>query len=195
MKRNEIIAVALVLASTIGTVLGVAAVPHLRADKLRLAQAFSPLASNAIKFTPDGGRIDIGARLLAPEGAGSARVEVVFVDSGIGLASEHHERVFEKFFRVGQVDQHTTSNTRFMGGGPGLGLAIAKGVIEAHGGRIWVESTGHDAASLPGSRFHVVLPLLPPSHPGTEPSGPAHPATPAPGAAPPKKVNPFVGLE
>src|SRR3989338_9579551 len=130
-------------------VLGVAAVPHLRADKLRLAQAFSQLASNAIKCTPDGGRIDIGARLLAPEGAGSARVEVVFVDSGIGLASEHHERVFEKFFRVGQVDQHTTSNTRFMVGGPGLGLAIAKGVIEAHGGRIWVESTGHDAARPP----------------------------------------------
>ena len=52
-----------------------------------------------------------------------------------------------------------TGKTKFKGGGPGLGLAIAKGVIEAHQGIIWVESEGHDENNYPGSEFHIILPL------------------------------------
>jgi len=67
--------------------------------------------------------------------------------------------IFEKFYRVGSVDLHSTGNIKFKGAGPGLGLPIAKGVIEGHSGRIWVESDGHDEQTCPGSRFHVLLPL------------------------------------
>jgi hypothetical protein len=67
--------------------------------------------------------------------------------------------IFEKFYRVGSADLHSTGTTKFKGAGPGLGLPIAKGVIEGHKGRIWVESQGHDEETCPGSRFHILLPL------------------------------------
>jgi signal transduction histidine kinase len=176
-------------------ILGVQAIPPLRADRLRLAQAFSQLTSNAIKFTPDGGRIDIRARPRAPEGGGAARVELVWADSGIGIAAEQQTLVFQKFFRAGSVDAHSTSHTKFMGGGAGLGLAIAKGVIEAHGGKIWAESAGHDPALLPGSRFHVILPLLPPHSVGLNVEPPAVRAPTRPLAASDKKTSPFTRME
>ncbi len=169
--------------------IGVQAIPPLGVDKLRLAQAFSQLTSNAIKFTPDGGRIDIGARHLPAERGEPARVEIVWVDTGIGIAAEQLPLVFQKFFRAGSVDSHSTSNSKFMGGGAGLGLAIAKGVIEAHGGKIWVESAGHDAVKLPGSRFHVIIPLLPPlvAAPGATSAQPSATAG--------KKTSPFTHME
>ncbi|KAA3661937.1 MAG: sensor histidine kinase, partial [Chloroflexi bacterium] len=76
-------------------------------------------------------------------------------------APKFHDLIFEKFFRIGDPQLHSTGSTKFKGAGPGLGLPIAKGVIEAHGGRIWVESDGEDEDRLPGSRFHVILPLRP----------------------------------
>jgi signal transduction histidine kinase len=88
-------------------------------------------------------------------------VEISVSDSGIGLDPEHHELIFEKFYQVGSVDLHSSHKTMFKGGGPGLGLAIARGVVRAHGGRIWVESAGHDEAGLPGSTFFLQLPLNP----------------------------------
>jgi signal transduction histidine kinase len=86
-------------------------------------------------------------------------VEVIVSDSGIGIDPEHLDRIFEKFYQTGEVALHSTGKTKFKGGGPGLGLAIAKGIIEAHGGKIWAESEGHDEETCPGSRFHVVLPV------------------------------------
>ena len=62
-------------------------------------------------------------------------------------------------FQTGEVALHSTGRTKFKGGGPGLGLAIAKGIIEAHGGRIWAESERHDEEHCPGSTFHVLLPV------------------------------------
>lgn len=142
---------------------GLKNLPPLQADEQRLTQAFSQLMSNAIKYTPDGGKIDITLRLLPPENGLPPQIEIVFIDAGIGIDPQHHDLIFEKFQRIGSSSQHSTSTTRFLGAGPGLGLPIAKGVVERHGGRLWVESQGHDPAKFPGSRFYIVLPIRPPA--------------------------------
>jgi signal transduction histidine kinase len=122
-------------------------------DSERLYQAFRNLIVNAIKFTPDGGTIAIDGRKLP------GFVEVTFQDSGIGIDPADHDRIFEKFGRIGSVSLHSSGKTKFKGGGPGLGLPITKGIIEAHGGAIWVESPGYDEESCPGAIFHVLLPI------------------------------------
>ncbi len=144
-------------------VAGLKSLPPLQADEARLVQAFNQLVSNAIKYTPDGGQVEVSARYLAPAADQPAQVEVCFSDSGIGIDPQYHHLIFEKFYRIGSASQHSTSTTKFMGAGPGLGLPIAKGVIERHGGQLWVESTGHDPSKLPGSRFFVTLPVKPPA--------------------------------
>ena len=144
-------------------VTGLKMLPPIRVDKHRLVQAFSQLMSNAIKFTPDGGHLEVSARLLPPQADQPPQLEIVFADAGIGIDPKHHQLIFQKFYRVGSASVHSTGATKFMGAGPGLGLPIARGVIEGHGGRLWVESPGHDPAKLPGSRFYVILPLKPPA--------------------------------
>jgi signal transduction histidine kinase len=134
--------------------------PTIEADGTRLVQAFENLISNAIKYTPDGGMIKVEGRPIVEDGIGSA-VEIIVSDTGIGIAPEHHQRIFEKFFRVDDLDHHSTSKTKFKGAGPGLGLTLVKGTAEAHGGRVWVESPGHDEEKYPGSKFHFVIPLHP----------------------------------
>jgi signal transduction histidine kinase len=109
--------------------------------------------TNAIKYTPDGGKISVDGRTLP------GFVEITVTDTGIGIAPENHTRIFEKFGRLGNVSLHSTGKTKFKGGGPGLGLPITKGVIEAHGGAIWVESDGYDEVRCPGSTFHILLPI------------------------------------
>jgi signal transduction histidine kinase len=132
--------------------------PYIEADSQRLYQVFDNLLLNAIKYTPDGGWIGIDAWPIDIRGGGDW-IEVVVSDSGIGIDPEHHERVFDKFYQAGEVALHSTGKTKFKGGGPGLGLVIAKGITEAHGGKIWVESEKHDEEACPGSQFHVILPV------------------------------------
>jgi signal transduction histidine kinase len=122
-------------------------------DGERLLQAFRNVITNAIKYTPDGGTIVVDGRSLP------GFVEITVTDTGIGIAPEYHTRIFEKFGRLGNVSLHSTGKTKFKGGGPGLGLPITKGVIEAHGGAIWVESEGYDEVRCPGSVFHILLPI------------------------------------
>jgi signal transduction histidine kinase len=138
------------------TMEGIVDVLPIKADLQRLSQAFGNLVSNAVKYTPDGGHIAIEARMVDGEW-----FEVVVSDTGVGIDPGEHEMVFEKFYRASSVLLHSTGDTKFKGAGPGLGLHIARGVIEAHGGRIWVESEGHDEEKYPGSAFHVLLPLKP----------------------------------
>jgi signal transduction histidine kinase len=141
---------------------GVKELPTIRADFKRLVQAFSNLIGNAVKYTPDGGTVNITAIQAVSDDPEAGYVEIVIADTGIGIDSKYHELIFEKFFRVGDPQLHSTSSTKFKGAGPGLGLPIARGVVEAHGGRIWVESEGEDEKRLPGSRFGVILPIVPP---------------------------------
>jgi signal transduction histidine kinase len=142
-------------------VVGVEELPSIQADFKRLVQAFSNIIGNAVKYTPDHGKIVVTANIVPSQENDDNFLEIVISDSGIGIDHKFHDLIFEKFFRIGDPQLHSTGNTKFKGAGPGLGLPIAKGVIEAHGGRIWVESDGEDESRLPGSRFHIVLPMQP----------------------------------
>ncbi len=122
-------------------------------DPERLYQAFRNIINNAIKFTPDGGKITVDGRQLP------GFQEVTIADTGIGISTKDQETIFEKFGQLGNVSLHSSGKTKFKGGGPGLGLPISKGIIEAHGGTIWVESEGHDEKGCPGSTFHILLPI------------------------------------
>lgn len=123
------------------------------ADQERMYQAVKNLISNAIKYTPDNGKILVDGRTLP------GFVEITVADTGIGISPENQLLIFEKFGQLGNVSLHSSGKTKFKGGGPGLGLPIAKGIIEAHGGTLWVESPGYDEEKFPGSTFHILLPL------------------------------------
>ncbi|MEJ5240232.1 MAG: HAMP domain-containing sensor histidine kinase [Anaerolineales bacterium] len=122
-------------------------------DPERLYQAFRNVLLNAIKYTPDGGKITVDGRLLP------GFVEVTIADTGIGIAPEDQMLIFEKFTALGSAQLHSSGKTKFKGGGPGLGLPITRGIVEAHGGTIWVVSDGYDEEKCPGATFHILLPL------------------------------------
>jgi signal transduction histidine kinase len=142
--------------------------PPVKGDANRLLQVFTNLIGNSIKYTPDGGRISLSVRVieagkvLAPHVRSADRggfIEVVVEDTGVGVAEEDQERIFKRFYEVKDPSLHSTSKTSFMGGGLGLGLPTARGIVEAHDGWLWVESEGYDEEKCPGSRFHVLLPV------------------------------------
>jgi signal transduction histidine kinase len=112
---------------------------RLRGDRGRLAQVFGNLLGNAIKFTPEGGKVSLHAR--REDG------EIVFevADTGPGVSPEHLSHLFDRFWQANHTDRR----------GVGLGLPIAKGIVDAHGGRLWVESQPGA-----GSHFFVALPAL-----------------------------------
>ncbi len=113
----------------------------LQADRLRFKEVLFNLLSNAVKFTPEGGSICVDAAVRG------LMAEISVTDTGIGISAEEHAAVFEKFYQAG-------STTRGVKEGTGLGLAIAKQLVEAHGGRIWVDSTPGE-----GSRFSFTMPV------------------------------------
>ncbi len=139
------------------TLEGLDALPIVYCDPDMMYKVFYHLVVNAIKYTPDGGRITITGTHLAD--ADPEVVQLVVADTGIGIAKEHQDLIFERFYQTGEVSFHSSGKTKFKGGGPGLGLAIAKGAVLAHQGRIWVESAGCDERTCPGSRFYVQIPV------------------------------------
>jgi signal transduction histidine kinase len=136
--------------------------PSIEADAEGLLKVFHNLIVNAIKYTPDGGKVTVSG---FPVVRGQRRdfsedgIEIVVSDTGIGIDPEYHDLIFAKFYQTGELALHSTGKTKFKGAGPGLGLSVAKGIVEAHGGIIWVESPGYDEKRCPGSQFHVILPL------------------------------------
>ncbi len=137
--------------------------PSITADVQAMRKVFYHLLINAIKYTPDQGKITITGQAVPPNGSDLRHggIEVVISDTGIGIDPRFHELIFTKFYQTGELALHSTGKTKFKGGGPGLGLAIARGIIEAHRGKIWVESPGYSEENCPGSSFHIVLPLRP----------------------------------
>lgn len=117
--------------------------PSIQGDQDRLLQVLMNLLSNAYQYTPAGGevRVQIGQQ--------GNEVIVAVVDNGIGIPPEHIPQLFTRFYRVDK------SRSRLAGGGSGIGLTIARHLIEAHGGRIWVESAGPGQ----GSTFAFALPI------------------------------------
>ena len=112
----------------------------IRADERKVKQVLLNLLSNALKFTPDGGRIDVRVRVS------DATLEVAVADTGIGIAPEDQQAVFEEFRQVGTTSKKVE--------GTGLGLALSRKFIELQGGRIWVTSE-----LGVGSTFTFTLPL------------------------------------
>ena len=133
------------------------AVPPIRADSELLQKALDNVVVNAIKFTPDGGSIHISAATV--KGERSDVCEIRVKDTGIGIDDKDKEMIFEKLYQVGKVELHSSGRTKFKGGGPGLGLAIAAGIVKAHHGKIWCESEGHNEGILSGSTFFVQIPV------------------------------------
>jgi len=135
--------------------------PSLQADPNLIEKLFQHLIANAIKFTPNEGKITVTSRLVDPNASDLPQggIEIVVADTGVGVDPTYRDIIFSKFYQPGELSKHSTSKTRFKGSGVGLGLALCKGIVEAHGGRIWVESPGHDEVNFPGSQFHIILPL------------------------------------
>ena len=125
----------------------------MRVDGDLLGLVISNLVSNAIKYTPNGGQITLTAQMT------NRLVRFTVKDNGVGIDKKRQSTIFERFAIGGDIDTHTTSKTAFMGGGLGLGLAICQGIIEAHRGKISVNSRGYNPDKCPGSEFMVVLPL------------------------------------
>ncbi len=116
--------------------------PPVLANRRNMEEVLSNLITNAIKYSPDGGRITISAS------SGTEYLTILVQDTGMGISAEDRERIFQRFYRI------KNDKTRYITG-TGLGLAIVKSILEAHGGRIEVESAPGE-----GSTFFVFLPLL-----------------------------------
>jgi two-component system, NarL family, sensor histidine kinase BarA len=136
-------------------------IPRIQADRDKLRQCLVNLCSNAVKFTPPGGQITVSAEAM-PGG----RIALHVADNGIGISDEHLERVFDVFY---QVDGSSTREY----GGAGLGLAIVRSFVEAHGGMVKVRSRTNE-----GSVFTILLPAVPPAPPALTPTGGLAPVRP-----------------
>jgi len=115
-----------------------------KCDPDRLTSVFVNLLDNAVRFTPEGGKITLGAALRA-----GGDVLMWVQDTGMGIPPDEMKKIFKGFY---QIEPHTTRKH----GGMGIGLSIAKGLVDAHGGKIWAESPGPGK----GSTFKVLLPFL-----------------------------------
>jgi two-component system CheB/CheR fusion protein len=117
--------------------------PDIEADELKVKEVMYNLLSNAVKFTPEGGKIGMRAKKA------DAMVEVVVWDTGVGIALENMEKIFEGFFRVDTPYSRVTEGT-------GLGLPLSRKMVELHGGKLFVESEGLNC----GTSIRFTLPII-----------------------------------
>jgi len=126
--------------------------PDLMMDRAQIRDALTNLMMNAIKFTPDGGRIEVAVRRRDAEA-----IEFRVTDSGIGVSEAEKPHLFEEFFAGLNPEHHSSGEYEFERRGPGLGLAIVRTFVQMHGG-----SVGMDSPPTGGSNFYFTLPLRPP---------------------------------
>jgi two-component system, cell cycle sensor histidine kinase PleC len=117
--------------------------PDIQADELKIKEVIYNLLSNAVKYTPDGGKFGMRAKCVGPG------IEISVWDTGIGIAAENMEKIFEGFFRV------DTPYSRLIEG-TGLGLPLSKKLVELHGGKLFVESRGLNR----GTEVRFILPHI-----------------------------------
>ena len=129
--------------------------PLVDVDPDRIGQVLNSLLLNAVRFTPDGGRIVVDIR---PPPAGEKLVTVSVRDTGIGIPESERERIFDAFYEIAPVEHHSSGTTQFGSCGLGLGLYLARSIVEGHGGRIWAESGGRPEQE--GSVFCFTLPSI-----------------------------------
>jgi len=155
--------------------------PLVKCDVERIIQVIGNVIGNAIKFTPDNGAIIVQTKLvyrprspekftvsLADKACAISEeqrpyVEIAVCDKGIGIAESEQEAIFDKFHEVGDVEEHSTGKVAFKSRGAGLGLSIVKGIVDLHGGAVWVESPGCNPETMPGSTFYLLLPAIAPN--------------------------------
>ena len=118
-------------------------VPNILGDEARMGQVFTNLIGNAIKFTPDNGEVNVKVE------ADGNLLHVEVIDTGPGIPPEERQKIFDKFYQLSDI------STRQQGGS-GLGLSISKSIVEAHGGKLWID----DGNQGKGSNFQFVLPLV-----------------------------------
>ena len=128
------------------------------ADEALLDMVFRHLLSNAIRYTPDGGSIMLAARVI-PGATPGGVLRFSITDSGVGIAQENLERIFGVYAGPAESSLPSAEKSGFLSPGVGLGLVVCKRIVEAHSGRLWAESPGHDPDRCPGSTFIVVLPV------------------------------------
>jgi signal transduction histidine kinase len=135
--------------------------PQIEGDCNALSKVFYQIILNAIKFTPDGGKIIVSGKPVSagPGGMPEAGIEIIVADTGIGIDPDSLNENFNNFFQAGEMVLQPTGKTQIKGTRPGLGLAIARAIVEAHQGTIKVESPGYDETRCPGSEFHIFFPL------------------------------------
>ena len=131
-------------------------------DPEKLKKAFDKILMNGLKYTPDGSQVMVTTAMIRQDESDEQKagfIDVQVIDSGIGINQSDLENIFTRFGSLADVSLHSSSKVNFKGGGPGLGLPIARGIVEAHGGRVWAESPGYNEETCPGSTFHIELPL------------------------------------
>ena len=118
-------------------------IPDILGDEARMGQVFTNLIGNAIKFTPNNGEVSVKVE------ADGNLLHVEVIDTGPGIPAEERQKIFDKFYQLSDI------STRQQGGS-GLGLSITKSIVEAHGGKLWID----DGNQGKGSNFQFVLPLV-----------------------------------
>lgn len=163
--------------------------PQVLADASMVRRAFTDLLENAIKYTEDGGRIEVKAQRVMPRVLPHEQIElfyadpkehlqwqgeflqVMICDNGVGISSLDLPRIFNRFYAAGKLEEHSTGN-KFQGKGVGLGLALVKRIVHGHGGMVWAESPGtaeEAGIDSPGCCISMLFPLdLPAAVPEVE---------------------------
>ncbi|MCX7769607.1 MAG: ATP-binding protein [Proteobacteria bacterium] len=140
-------------------------------DERWMRRALANLLTNSVKFTPDGKKIFLSMKKVKKEEMqipnyviekpidSAEYIAISVKDEGVGINLQEINRIFEKFYEIGDIKSHSSGKYRFMTKGLGLGLTFVKQIVNLHGGVVFAESAGYDPEKCPGSTFYIFIPL------------------------------------